>query len=698
MEPKFKFSNHLVNEKSPYLIMHSHNPVDWYPWGEAAFTEAKRSGKPVFLSIGYSACHWCHVMEKESFENEAVAQVLNDNYVSVKVDREERPDIDELYMKACQAMTGGGGWPLTIVMTPEKIPFFATTYIPRDGHFGMSGIISVLNAISAAWRDEQKEIQGITSTILKDIAAMEIVQPGEPNIRYLDDAFRGLKKTYDEEFGGFEKSPKFPIPHKAIFLLRFWHDTGNAEALKMADRTLTNMMLGGIHDHIGGGFHRYSTDGQWILPHFEKMLYDQALISMAYVEAYQATGKDEYRKVARSTIEYVLKDLTSEHGAFCASEDADSEGVEGKFYTWTHEEIEEVLKDMRPEIFMQCFDVRPEGSIGSGLEGDIDRSLLHLTADLSTLATKFEMSPHELADHLDICAERLRSVRELRVRPAKDDKVLTDWNGLMIAALAKAGRAFGEERYLQAAKRAVDSIEGLLASPEEGLYHMYREGEARVNGMLSDHAYYIWGLLELYQATFEYRYLDRALEYTKRTIDLFGDDRGGFYNSIARDDLVLLSKEISDGAMPSANSVMAYDLATLSIILDDASLRDIAMASARYYNFYLSLVPDALSFFMMGLRMMLKPGQELVIAGDPNDEMTKAMIGSANSIYLPYTILRLNPFRKGKPSECRNLASLKDKKLIDGKTTAYLCQNGSCQAPTHDVVELMDMLRLPSNR
>jgi hypothetical protein len=693
MELKPKFSNHLLSEKSPYLIMHAHNPVDWYPWGESAFEEAKRTGKPIFLSIGYSACHWCHVMEKESFEDKDVARVLNNKFVSIKVDREERPDIDELYMKACQAMTGGGGWPLTIIMTPEKIPFFAATYIPREGRFGMSDIITVLTAVSDAWRDEQKEIQGITSTILRDIAAMEIVRPGEPNIKYLDGAYQGLRKTYEEKFGGFEKSPKFPIPHKVIFLFRYWKDTGDSEALKMADWTLTNMMLGGIHDHIGGGFHRYSTDERWILPHFEKMLYDQALISLAYVEGYQATGKDEYRKVAMDTIEYVLKDLSSEQGAFCASEDADSEGVEGKFYTWTHDEIVETLGDMGPEIFMQCFDVRPEGSIGSGVEGDTDRSLLHLIADNATLAAKFEMSPKQLIDYLESCSERLRSVRELRVRPARDDKVLTDWNGLMIAALAKAGRAFGEERYIQAAKRAVDVIEGLLASPEEGLYHMYREGEVRVNGMLSDHAYYIWGLLELYQATFEYRYLNRALEYTQRTIDLFLDDKGGFYNSVAREDLVLLSKEISDGAMPSANSVMAYDLAVLSIMLDDASLRDAALASARYYDFYLSRVPDALSFFMMGLRMLLRPGEELVIAGDPLDEKTKAMIGSANSVYLPYTVMMLNPMRKGTSAERNLLDRLKDKTSIDGKATAYHCLGGSCQRPTSDIDEMGDMLR-----
>ena len=440
MEPKPKFSNHLADEKSPYLIMHSHNPVDWYPWGEAAFAEAKRTGRPVFLSIGYSSCHWCHVMERESFEDEDVAKVLNSKFVSVKVDREERPDIDELYMKACQAMTGGGGWPLTIVMTPDKVPFFATTYIPRDGRFGMSDIVTVLNAIATAWQDEQAEIHGITTTILKEISAMEIVRPGEPNIKYLDDTYKGLRKTFEEKFGGFEKSPKFPIPHKLIFLLRFWHDTGNADALNMADWTLINMMLGGIHDHVGGGFHRYSTDEQWILPHFEKMLYDQALISMVYAEAYQATGKDNFRRVAKATIEYVLKDLSSVEGAFCASEDADSEGVEGKFYTWTYDEIKDILKDMRPEIFMQCYDVRPEGSIGSGIEGDIDRNLLHLIADHDTLAAKFDMSLGEMVDYLETCTEILRSVRDLRVRPAKDDKVLTDWNGLIIAALAKAGR------------------------------------------------------------------------------------------------------------------------------------------------------------------------------------------------------------------------------------------------------------------
>ena len=484
------------------------------------------------------------------------------------MDREERPDIDELYMKACQAMTGGGGWPLTIVMTPEKIPFFATTYIPRKGRFGMSDIITVLNAIADAWKDEQNEIQGITSTILKDIAAMEIVRPGEPNIKYLDDAFQGLKKTYEEKFGGFEKSPKFPIPHKVIFLLRYWQDTGNAEALRMADWTLTNMMLGGIHDHIGGGFHRYSTDEQWILPHFEKMLYDQALICMAYVEAYQATGKDEYRKVAEATIEYVLKDLVSEQGAFCASEDADSEGVEGKFYTWTHEEIEDVLKDMRPEIFMQCFDVRPEGSIGSGIGGGHRSEPAASDRRHATLATKFDMSPRELTDYLETCVERLRAIRELRVRPARDDKVLTDWNGLMIAALAKAGRAFGEERYLPGGQTGGGcDRRAVWRRPRKACTTCTGKGRRRVNGMLSDHSYYIWGLLELYQATFEYRYLNRAVDYTRRTIDLFGDERGGFYNSVAKEDLVLLSKEISDGAMPSANSVMAYDLA---VAIDDA--------------------------------------------------------------------------------------------------------------------------------
>jgi uncharacterized protein YyaL (SSP411 family) len=632
-------------------------------------------------------------MEKESFEDEDVAKVLNDNFVSVKVDREERPDIDELYMKACQTMTGGGGWPLTIVMTPEKIPFFAGTYISRGGRFGMADIITVLTAISTAWKNERGEIEKITSTIIKDIAAQEIVRPGEPSLKYLDGAFQGLKRTYEEKFGGFERAPKFPIPHKVIFLLRFWNDTGNEEALKMAEQTLTNMMLGGIHDHIGGGFHRYSTDEQWILPHFEKMLYDQALLSIAYVEAFQATGNEQFRKTAVTTIEYVLKDLISEQGAFCSSEDADSEGVEGKFYTWTFEEVQEALREPGPERFSECFDVRPDGSLGSNMEGDVERNLLHLTADIATLAAKYKVSPLELEAYLETCIERLKDIREVRFRPARDDKILTDWNGLMIVALVKAGRAFGEERYVQAAKRAVDAIEGLLASPEGGLYHMYRDGEARVNGMLSDHSYYIWGLLELYQATFEYRYLNRAMDYAKRTMDLFGDEKGGFFNSVAREDLVLLSKDISDGALPSANSVMVYDLALLSTMVDDGMMRDTALASTRHFNFYLSQVPDALSFFMMGVRMLLRPVQEIVIAGDPNDERTRSLISAANTLYLPYSILMMNPIRNGKSGECKNLAHLRDKMPIGSKATAYVCQDGRCFKPTDDVDELINLLR-----
>ncbi|MDP6107641.1 MAG: thioredoxin domain-containing protein, partial [Candidatus Brocadiia bacterium] len=571
--------NRLIFQKSPYLLQHARNPVDWYAWGDEAFERARSEGKPIFLSIGYSTCHWCHVMERESFESEEIAAILNEYFVSIKVDREERPDVDSIYMGVCQAMTGAGGWPLTIIMTPERLPFFAGTYFPPKSRLGRPGLTEVLTQVAEKWRTDRKRMQSTAEAVVAFMREQlsRDKRGGELGEAALKTAYDQLRDRFDDEWGGFGTAPKFPTPHNFAFMLRWWRRSGDPEALEMVLASLRRMRLGGIHDHVGFGFHRYSTDREWLVPHFEKMLYDQALLTMAYAEAYQATRDPFYAEPAREIITYVLRDMRSPEGAFYSAEDADSEGEEGRFYTWTLEEWNEVLGRKDGDLFADAFGITRKGNYtDEATRGRTGRNIPHLKEPLDALAAREGLAPEELARRWDAARAKLLAVRSRRVRPYRDDKVLTAWNGLMIAALARASRALDEPAYARAAAEAADFVLENLRRPDGRLLRRWREGEAAISGFADGYAFMVWGLIELYETTFEVRYLREALALTRQMEGLFWDGESGGLYFTARDSEELFSrnKQFYDGALPAANSVAALNLLRLGRITADQEMEE----------------------------------------------------------------------------------------------------------------------------
>ncbi|MHA2182914.1 MAG: thioredoxin domain-containing protein, partial [Promethearchaeota archaeon] len=536
-----------MNEKSPYLQQHANNPVNWHPWGNDAFDKAQKEDKPIFLSIGYSTCHWCHVMAHESFEDDEVAELMNDVFISIKVDREERPDIDKIYMTVCQMMTGSGGWPLTIIMTPDKKPFFSGTYFPKTTRFGRIGLIDLINRIKNLWDNQRSELIDSANQVTFNLRNIDQESPGEKfNEFSLKRTYEMLSKQYDKLNGGFGIRPKFPTPHNLIFLLRYWKRTGEEKALEMVENTLQAMRNGGIYDHIGFGFHRYSTDSSWLVPHFEKMLYDQALIAIAYIEAYQATKNSEYKKTAQDIFTYVIRDMLSPDGGFFSAEDADSEGEEGKFYVWSKNELEDILEKEEYSLISSVFNIEESGNyLEEAVGKKTGNNILHL-----------KDSPEKnIPDKLEGIRKKIFNVREKRVHPHKDDKILTDWNGLMITALAKGAVAFQNENYLNIAKKAVDFILLNLYNSNKDLLHRYKDGVSEINGYLTDYSFLIWGLIELYEATFDIFYLKTAIELHQNQIEKFWDNSiGGFYfTATDSEELLTRQKEIYDGAIPSGN-------------------------------------------------------------------------------------------------------------------------------------------------
>jgi uncharacterized protein YyaL (SSP411 family) len=590
--------NRLIDEKSHYLLQHADNPVDWYPWAEEAFEKAKREDKPIFLSIGYSTCHWCHVMAHESFEDEEVGRLLNQSFVSIKVDREERPDIDMVYMAVCTAITLKGGWPLSIFMTPEGKPFYAGTYFPKSSRMGMPGFVDILRQIGLAWKNDHKNLLEMSEKITKGIQPKP--SPGsitELSLDTLEKGYEQLRKSFDPKWGGFGSAPKFPTPHNLSFLLRWHNRSGEATALRMVEKTLDSMRNGGIFDHIGFGFSRYSVDEKWLVPHFEKMLYDQAMLAMAYSETYQATGNIRHGKVASEILTYVLRDMTSPKGGFYTAEDADSEGREGLFYVWTPQEIKQHLETDLADLFCRFYDIGSQGNFEDGL------SIPHVRLTLEEFAARENMEVAELEKNLEEARTRLFVVRERRIHPLKDDKVLTSWNGLMVAAMAKAYQALGDQAYVDAARQAVTFIRDQLKRPGSRLYRRYREGEAAYPGYLDDYAFYVWGLIELYEATSEVGYLEEALDLNQVMVDLFWDEaEGGFFFSGKENEvLIKQSKEIYDGAVPSSNSVAVFNLWRLGRSTGNNELESMAEQTAGVFAKRLKAYPAAYTQFLVAL-------------------------------------------------------------------------------------------------
>lgn len=682
-----KKPNRLAREKSPYLLQHVYNPVDWYPWGEEAFARAKAEQKPVFLSIGYSTCHWCHVMEKESFEDEEVAELLNRHFISVKVDREERPDVDHLYMAVCQAMTGHGGWPLTVVMTPDKKPFFAGTYFPKKERYGRYGLMEILPQLIDIWNNARAKAEQAGDKIVHHVKRHAIGNvKGTPDGRLIDTAAEQFRQSFDETFGGFGKAPKFPTPHNLSFLLRYATLKQDAQALRMAEKTLEMMARGGIHDHIGFGFSRYSTDDRWLVPHFEKMLYDNALLAMAYTDAFQATGKTRYRQVAERILQYVLRDMTDPQGGFYSAEDADSEGAEGKFYVWTPDEIEAVLDAESASLFMRVYGITRDGHF----EGKNIPNLLAGTPE--AFAEREGMPAERLAARLEEARAKLFAAREKRIRPHRDDKVLTGWNGLMIAAMARAARAFGDARFAGAAKRAAAFIERHLVREDGRLLARWRDGEAAYPAYLDDYAFLAWGLIELYEATFDAGYLRRSLEWMEKAESLFLDrEEGGyFFSGSDGEELFARVKETYDGAMPSGNSAMALNWIRLARMTGNAEMEERFRRQMEACAGSAGTYPAGHALLATAMLYAYEPAKEIVISGD--GEEAEAMARAVQQSWLPNAVIMRNvPGPAGE--EARALMPvIADKGPAGGRPAVYICRQFACQAPVTDLAALKNML------
>jgi uncharacterized protein YyaL (SSP411 family) len=688
--------NGLINEPSPYLRQHAHNPVDWYPWGPQAFEKARREDKPVFLSIGYSTCHWCHVMAHESFEHPEVARLMNETFVSIKVDREERPDIDNVYMRACQVMTGSGGWPLTIITTPDKKPFFAATYVPRESRFGLVGMMELIPQVREVWAARRGEVLSLSDRITAELQqTSQDTAGGDLDEATLKLAYEQLAECFDGQHGGFSRAPKFPTPHNLLFLLRYWKRSGNKAALDMVERTLQAMRRGGIYDHVGFGFHRYSTDSQWLVPHFEKMLYDQAMLAMAYIEAYQATGKDDYGKTAREIFTYVLRDMTVPEGGFCSAEDADSEGEEGKFYLWTHEQVRQALGNEEADFIANLFNIEKDGNFAEQATGrKSGASILHLRKPLEEIASDLNLSQQDLQAHLEVLRQKLFAYREKRVHPMKDDKILTDWNGLMIAALAKGAQAFDEPEYAEAACRAADFILGNMRKANSRLWHRYRDGQTGTEANLDDYAFLISGLIELYEATFDASHLEFALALTNDMIRHFWDeDDGGFY--LVADDgesLLVRKKEIYDGAIPAGNSVAMLNLLRLGRMTANSDLEGKAAKIGRAFSRSARQSPAAHTQLMVALDFGIGPCYEVVIAGNAQAQDTKAMVKALRTRFLPNKVVLLNPSEQESPGIAQLAEFTKNQSSIGGKATAYVCRNYNCKLPTTDMSKMLELL------
>ncbi len=686
--------NRLANEKSPYLLQHDDNPVDWYAWGEEAFEKAKKEDKPIFLSIGYATCHWCHVMAHESFEDENIAQMMNRAFVNIKVDREERPDIDNTYMTVCQMLTGSGGWPLTIIMTPEKKPFYAATYIPKTGRHGRPGMRELIPRIDGLWNEEREKVDNSAEEIIQAFQKSNRQEAGDglsPEI--LQKAFEEYAGTYDSEKGGFGSAPKFPSPHNLMYLLRYWKHANEDHALKMVSSTLQSMRMGGMYDQAGYGFHRYSTDANWLVPHFEKMLYDQAMLAMTYTEAWQATGENRFKETAEQTIEYVLRDLQDPEGAFYSAEDADSEGEEGKFYVWSVDEIREILPTADAELAIEVYNLTEEGNyIDEASRRRTGKNILHLQKPLDELAKERNLSTEKLKKKLENIRSELLAEREKRVRPLLDDKILTDWNGLMIAALAKAGRAFNNPKFIEEAERAYKFINTHLIGDDINLIHRYRDGEAAINGHADDYAFLIWGLLELYEATFEIEYIKQAIDLnTKFMSDFWDSEQGGFYfTAEGSEELLGRKKEVYDGAIPSGNSVALSNLLKIGRITANTELEDKADQLIELFSSQVKRAPTGFGQFLQGVHFALSPSHEIVIAGQKEDEITTKMLDRIQSSFLPNKVLLLNePDNK----DIHSLAPYTEEQAMkDGKPTAYVCRNYSCELPVNDPEKMMELL------
>ncbi|PKL88150.1 MAG: thioredoxin domain-containing protein [Ignavibacteriae bacterium HGW-Ignavibacteriae-2] len=691
-------TNRLINEKSPYLLQHAYNPVEWFPWCDEAFEKAAAENKPIFLSIGYSTCHWCHVMEKESFEDSIVAELLNKVFIPIKVDREERPDIDSIYMTVCQMTTGRGGWPLTIFMTPDKKPFFAGTYFSKESRQGRIGLIDLIERVNSVWKNKRSEILASADQLTASLT--EYVSYETEEVEFSESDFTETFKYFDDRFdtkhGGFGSSPKFPSPHNLLFLLRYWKRTGEEKALKIVIKTLTEMRNGGIFDHIGYGFHRYSTDKKWLLPHFEKMLYDQAMLSFAYIETYQVTGDVFFSETAEHIFEYILRDMTNDEGGFYSAEDADSEGEEGKFYVWSIDEVKSILDNDSADVFIKMYNLEADGNFADeATGGNTGSNILHVKNDLNNAAYEMGVDSLELKKQLLQMRNKLFEVRKKRIHPLKDDKILTDWNGLMIAALAKAGRVLDKPVYTNAAQKATKFICDNLQLPDGKLLHRYRNGSSEIQAHLDDYAFFIWGLIELYESTFESSFLLKAIELQNKQIELFWDESlgGFFFSSKDGEKLIVRNKDVYDGAIPSGNSVSYLNLIRLAKITAENHFNEYSKKLNKAFS---SRVKESLpgsTMFLNALDFDFGPSTEIIFVGNKEDDKFNSLINDINKTFIPNCItIFVNEDLTNNPM-LETAGYLKSYKTVENKFTVYVCRDYECGLPVTTSEKLFEMLK-----
>ena len=666
-------TNRLAEETSPYLLQHAHNPVDWYPWGEEAFAKAKKEDKPILLSIGYSACHWCHVMEKESFEDEETAKAMNDNFVSIKVDREERPDLDAIYMEAVQALTGSGGWPMTVFLTPDRKPFFGGTYFPPDEGHGIPSFKRILTAISEAYKARKQEVVKDAEELHKRLNEKITTERAELNKLPIEVAFLQLDSSFDKINGGFGRAPKFPQPTALELLIRIGRKQGFAQAGKIVEFSLLKMARGGVYDHLGGGFHRYSVDSRWLVPHFEKMLYDNALLSRVYLHNYQISKSPISRKVVEETIDCVLREMTNPKGGFYSTQDADSEGEEGKFYLWAKEEIKKVLGN-DTEIFCTYYGVTEEGNF----EG---KNILNIPKEPSEVASMLKISISRLEETIRECRKKLLAERNRRVKPARDDKALASWNGLMLSSISETARVLARKDYLNAAEK---NAEFILSTVKDGrLLHVWKDETAKINGYLEDYAFFAEGLIELYQSTFNPKWLAEAQRLASVIIDHFEDKtNGGYYDtSDDHEQLIARPKSFFDSAVPSGGSVATQVMLKLLAYTGDTRFSKSAENALKSVSTQIENYPTGLTNWLIALDHLLNPPKEVAIVGNLDAEITKKMLSVIWETYRPDIIVALQPAGK---DYSKTIPLLKDRVQLRGETTVYVCRNFTCELPTSD--------------
>lgn len=680
-----KKPNRLINEKSPYLLQHSYNPVDWHAWNDEAFELAKKNDKPIFLSIGYSTCHWCHVMEHESFEDEEVAKLMNEVFVSIKVDREERPDIDHIYMTVCQIMTGHGGWPLTAILDHNKKPFFTGTYFPKESKYGRIGFVDLIKQIDEAWKNKRDQINRSADSITQHLVNYSnSFNQMELTAAVFDSAFDEFVKKYDLNFGGFGTSPKFPSPHNLLFLLNYYRRTKKNKALEIVEKTLTEMRKGGIFDHIGFGFHRYSTDQKWLLPHFEKMLYDQAMLLLAYSELFSITKNSLYKKTAEEIIEYVLRDMTNSEGGFFSAEDADSEGVEGKFYVWSEKELRSIFDEDDFQLIKKVFSTEQDGNFAEESTKEFTGvNILHLKKDCKPLAEELNLDELLLENKIAEIRKTLFSIREKRVHPYKDDKILTDWNGLFIAALARSGRILNLQNNLVFAEKGIQFILKYLRDSDGNLLHRFRDNDSSINANLDDYAFLIFGLIELYKSTFNFDYLEKAIEFQNIQNNLFWDDESGsFLFSRNTKDLIANTKEIYDNAIPAGNSISLFNLITITKLTADIKFEDQANRLLNSYGEIIYKVPNGFGMFLFAADFLINSTKELVVIAKSEDEKSD-LVKNILPRFEP-NVFAIIATEEEKLKIEKRIEWIKNYKLINNSTTYYLCSNFVCEQPTNE--------------